>query len=148
MIAKGYIRALMLCICFGTIVFGLNAASLITLINDSNGTIRVYNKGDEAIFDIKKKGRRRFMGPYFDIFVQRSKGKSFKLLYRCKQNESSKNGNSLLNFSDLESGQGPANLFTVAKNEAPNESMVSGLPMIQKKVWLKGRDSRGYSFIE
>ena len=141
MIIKGYIRVAALFICCGTIFSELRA-SLITLINDSNGIVRIHNKSDETIFDIKKKGRRRFVGPYFDIYVQRPKGQSFKLLYRCKQNESSKNGISLLNFSDLEGGQGSAELFTVAKSEGPHFSMVSGLPMIQKKVCLPCREKR------
>ena len=144
MIIKGYIRIVMLVICFGSIFSGLNA-SIITLINDSNGPIRVINKSDESnesSFDIRKKHRYRFVGPYFDVFVPRPKGHSFKLLYRCKQNESSKNGIALLNFSDLESGEGAAELFTVAKSEGPHTSMVSGLPMIQKKICLPCREKR------
>jgi hypothetical protein len=137
MITKGYIRRAALLICFGTAVSGLNAC-IITLINDSNGIIRVNNKNDNTSFDLKKNNRRRFGShhklSYFEISVPQPKTHSFILRYTCVQKGCGKTGNPQIKFSDLEEGEGVAELFTITKNNIPHTSMVNSLPMIQKKL--------------
>lgn len=143
MITKGYIRGAALLICFGTAVFGLNAC-ITTFINDSNGTIMIQDRNDEISFLIKKNGRRRFGKPHklarFDVCVQQPKTQAFRLRYTCEQKGCGNNGNPQIKFSDLEEGQGAADLFTITKNDTPHTSMVSGLPMIQKKVGYSRSD--------
>ena len=133
---KWYLRLVVVSVITGIMVSGLNA--LTTFINDSYGRVMILNKNDNTIITIQKNNRRRFdcadMYANFDVYVPQKQTQFFIHLYTCTQNESGKNGNPQIKFSDLESGQGAADLFTIIKNENPHVSMVKGLPMIQKKM--------------
>jgi len=135
MTKKWYMIAIAIIFCIETIFSGLYAC-MTTFINDSNSTIMIRNRNDKISFFIKKNGRRRFGSPdkhaYFDVCVKQSQPESYRPLYVCKQNECGKNGNPQLKYSDLESNQGAAQLFTITKNENPHTSMVRELPMIQR----------------
>ncbi len=135
MIKKWYIIALII-FCIESPFFGLYAC-MITFINDSHGAVLIHNKNEGTSFILNKNERRRFGSSdkhtNFDVCVKQSRPALFRILYACQQNACGKTGNPQIKFSDLEKGQGAAQLFTIIKNEAPATSMVRELPMIQQK---------------
>lgn len=116
---------------------GLNLyACMTTFINDGPCKVAIFNKNEKTFMFIPKNGKRRFGNhhkhAYFAVYVEQPKTHLWSREYVCRQKECGTSGNIPLKFSDIQNGTQATMLFTVIRSK-PHSSMVSTLPMIQKK---------------